>query len=438
MKRHLFAGWSVIALSVALWPATGRAELKVAADNPSVTLGDTVTVRASGVPEGAEVDWTSTWELRLVSATGATAQFTATVQGAGLVSAAAGGQWGTAHITVTPPVGALGPVIPGAGRQGLGGDFAVGDLKKMQELLERYRDELGRAGLHDRFAPQAADVEAQGVKLPPDQAAQLGTITDNFFRELGGAGFALRDLQRYKNAFQGAANGGTPLFPGGNDWGRSFQGTERALMLGRATLVQQLWKETLIETLRENPRAGVFGEIDIGSWVKLQLGGLGFAADIDLSSVALDSESALNRFVRDRFEGKLRAHTSLDMIQADALLTAHGQATPDVFIGEWGKTFAELDMLKRSKWKLLRPKIVDGVVVDIISVERPGSQLFWEVAFQNGIEVKFPKMDLEKEPMLSLEMLRHGIHDIERGPYSRGQQLIKMLKYAERAEPKRF
>jgi hypothetical protein len=35
--------------------------------------------------------------------------------------------------------------------------------------------------------------------------------------------------------------------------------------------------------------------------------------------------------------------------------------------------------------------------------------------------------------MLSLEMLRHGIHDIEHGPYSRGQKLIKMLKYAERS-----
>jgi hypothetical protein len=99
MKRHFSAGWLAVALTAALWPATIRAELKVAADNSNVTLGNTVAVRASGVPVGAEVEWTSTWELRLVSATGATAQFTATVPGAGIVSAAAGGEWGTAHIT---------------------------------------------------------------------------------------------------------------------------------------------------------------------------------------------------------------------------------------------------------------------------------------------------------------------------------------------------
>ena len=188
----------------------------------------------------------------------------------------------------------------------------------------------------------------------------------------------------------------------------------------------------------------MFGEIDIGSWVKMRLGDLGFQADIDFSSVSIDP--ALNRWIVDQFQQKLSAHSDLDMVQADALLTAHGQATPDVFIGDWGKTFAELDMLKRSKWKVIKvEKHADGsLVLDengqprITMTERPGAQLFWEVAFRKleagrFAEVDYPKMDLAKEPMLSLEMLRHGIHDIEHGPYSRGQKLIKMLKYAERS-----
>ena len=192
MKWQFSAGCLAVVLTAAVCTATSRAALKVAADNSNATLGETVAVRATGVPEGVAVDWSSTWELRLVSTTGSTAQFTAAVPGAGIVSAAAGGEWGTAHITVTPPVGALGPVIPGAGREGFGGDFATGGLKKMQDLLERYRDELGKAGLHDQFAPQTASVEEQGVKLPADQAARLGTITDKFFQELGGAGFSQR------------------------------------------------------------------------------------------------------------------------------------------------------------------------------------------------------------------------------------------------------
>lgn len=452
VKRILRLHWLAVVFAAALWPEALRAGLSVVADSASVTVGGTVTVRASGVPAGAEVDWSSTWELRLVSAAGGSAEFAAVVPGPGVVSVAAGGEWGTAKVTVAPRPDAKRPSIPAVGRVGVGGAFAVGDLKRMQDLLERYRRRLESARLHTPFMPGSPEAEATPVNLEAGDSRRLTMLTEQFCKELGGAGFSLRDLQRYKDNFNAAANGGTPLFPGGDSWGRTFQGTERALMMGRATLVQQLWKETLIETLRANPKAGVFGEIDIGSWVKLQLGGLGFAADIDFSSVATDGASALNRQVRDRFEAKLREHTSLDMIQADALLTAHGQATPDVFIGEWGKTFAELDMLKRSKWKILRPKIENGVVVDVEAVERRGADLFWEVAFQNakpvnhpvpeaeyrsgamaGPEADFPKMGLDKEPMLSLEMYRHGIHDIEHGPFSRGQQLIKMLKYAERS-----
>lgn len=62
-----------------------------------------------------------------------------------------------------------------------------------------------------------------------------------------------------------AGSGGSPLFPGQGDWDRAFLGTERALMMGRAIQVQQLWQETLQDTFRDNPNAAVFGEIDIGS-----------------------------------------------------------------------------------------------------------------------------------------------------------------------------
>lgn len=308
------------------------------------------------------------------------------------------------------------------------------------ELLKRYEVELG--GIRALF-----DKSGDGGKTPsldPSAQAKLALVTEGFFKELGGMGLSVRDLQQFKEQYKAAGGGGSALFPGQGAWDDAFLGTERALMMGRSQLVQRLWMETLQDTFKANPDAAVFGEIDIGSWVKMRLGDLGFQADIDFSSVAIDSD--LNRWIVENFQNKLGKHIKLDMVQADALLTPHGQATHDVFIGDWGKTFAELDMLKRSKWKLIKvEKNPDGSLAldengkpKIRLVEKPGTQLFWEVAFRKleagkFAEVEFPKMDLAKEPMLSLEMLRHGIHDIEHGPYSRGQKLIKMLKYAERS-----
>lgn len=313
-------------------------------------------------------------------------------------------------------------------------------LGQIGALLKRYERQLGdMRALFDKGANAG-----KTPSLDPDTQARLAQVTEAFFKELSGMGLSVRDLQQFKEQYKAAGPGGSALFPGQGAWDDAFLGTERALMMGRAQLVQRLWMETLQDTFKDNPDAAVFGEIDIGSWVKMRLGDLGFQADIDFSSVSIDPD--LNRWIVDRFQSKLSAHTGLDMVQADALLTAHGQATPDVFIGDWGKTFAELDMLKRSKWKVLKAeKNPDGSLAldengrpKIHLVEKPGTQLFWEVAFRKleagkFAEVEFPKMDLAKEPMLSLEMLRHGIHDIEHGPYSRGQKLIKMLKYAERS-----
>ena len=313
-------------------------------------------------------------------------------------------------------------------------------MQQINDLMQRYDGELG--SIRSLFDKQANPTRTPGMGELTER--RLGQVTEKFFRELDGMGLGMWDLQQFKEQYKTVAADGHPLFPGQGAWDDHFLGTERALMMGRAQLVQRLWMETLQDTFRANPDAAVFGEIDIGSWVKMRLGDLGFQADIDFSSVAIDPD--LNRSIVERFEGKLRRHTSLDMVRADALLTAHGQATADVFIGDWGKTFAELDMLKRSKWKVIKvEKNPDGSLVQdengqpkIRTVEKPGTQLFWEVAFRKleagqFAEVDFPKMDLAKEPMLSLEMLRHGIHDIEHGPYSRGQKLIKMLKYAERS-----
>mgnify|MGYP001067284206 CR=1 FL=1 len=397
-------------------------------DKNTIAVGETTYVKLESGSAFA-VQWSASPQLQIL----ASDSDGATIKGVSAGSATVNAKWlmgkKSTRITVTDAAGK--PTMTG-GRTGA--DISDPDMRRIGELLNRYKDTLG--SLEAQFSRQDQATEDRKPRLSDGDQARLVGTAEAFFRELGGMGYGLKDLQRFRNNFMAAGPGGSPLFPGQGNWDRAFLGTERALMMGRALQVQQLWMETLHETFRDNPDAAVFGEIDIGSWVKMQLSGLGFPADIDFSSVAIDPE--LNRYLVDKFEGKLKQHTSLDMVQADALLTAHGQATPDVFIGHWGKSFAELDMLKRSKWKVLKPVFVNGALVRIDTVEKPGAQLFWEVAFRKleagrFAEADFPKMDLYKEPMLSLEMLRHGIHDIEHGPYTRGQQLIKMLKYAERS-----
>jgi hypothetical protein len=434
-------------------PALG-ASLKP--DRTEISIGDEVIVQIAGKPFIAVVtNWSAGAELELLENDSDQARLKGVQAGEATVKVKINGKTYKTEIRVSGSDNrndskAKPGVVKNAPTQGkLGQDkLDPAEMQRIGDLLKHYEAQLG--GIRELFGRGAN--ESGKPKLGEQSERKLQQISAAFLRDLADMGLGLSDLQKFKDSYKIAGGGGHPLFPGQGAWDDGFLATERALMFGRASLVQQLWLETLQDTFKRNPDAAVLGEIDIGSWVKMQLSGLGFEADIDFSSVSIDPD--LNRWIVDRFQDKLSFHlnqrSGQSMLRADALLTAHGQASPDVFIGDWGKTFAELDMLKRSKWKLIKvEKNADGsLVLDangqprIRMVEKPGAQLFWEVALRKleagqykdvAPEVDYPKMDLTKEPMLSLEMLRHGIHDIEHGPYSRGQKLIKMLKYAERS-----
>ncbi len=339
---------------------------------------------------------------------------------------------------------------PGGGGQGGGHGQRLSDqdMANLTRLLDAYRGEL--AEFEGRFRRQEAPPgtepkdhpEQQKVKLTADESLRLQAHTERFFRELAELGYTREHLQAFKSRTI-AGGGGGVLFGNKQAWDNRFLAVERAEMLGRSLLVQRLWNETLREYFRDHPEAvgRVYGEIDIGSWVKLKLGGLGFDADIDFSVVATCARH--NLAIRDLFARNLEQCVRMNMVDSDALLTAHGLATDDVFIGEWGKAFAEMDMLKRSTWKIIRTGKDGQLVLDKDGnpemVTRRGQDLFWEDAFRQAEfeekqkTVEFPKIDIEKEPMLSLEMLRHEVHDIEHGPFERGAKLVKILKYLERS-----
>jgi hypothetical protein len=426
-------------------PALG-ASLKP--DRTEIRIGDEVSVQIVGKPFIAVVThWSAGAELELLKEDSDQARLKGVQAGEATVKVKINGKTYKTVIRVNESNSKAKPgevKHPSAQDRLDKSKLDPAEMQRIGDLLQRYEAQLG--GIRELFGRGAN--ESGKPKLGEQSERKLQQTSAAFLRDLADMGLGLGDLQKFKDSYKNAGGGGHPLFPGQGAWDDGFLATERALMFGRASLVQQLWLETLQDTFKQNPDAAVLGEIDIGSWVKMQLSGLGFEADIDFSSVSIDPD--LNRWIVDRFQDKLNQRSGQTMLRADALLTAHGQASPDVFIGDWGKTFAELDMLKRSKWKLIKvDKNADGsLALDangqprIRMVEKPGAQLFWEVALRKleagqfkdvAPAVDYPKMDLTKEPMLSLEMLRHGIHDIEHGPYSRGQKLIKMLKYAERS-----
>jgi hypothetical protein len=144
--------------------------------------------------------------------------------------------------------------------------------------------ELRNAGLEDRFIRQHSDAEKTKVPLGEEQSNHLARITQQFSREMAANGLSMHDLMAFKKEQREAhqSPGEQTLYPGKTFWDANYLGTERALMMGRAELVNQVWIKTLSEAYRRHPDwVGVdrghdqviYGRMDIGSWPKLDLGG---------------------------------------------------------------------------------------------------------------------------------------------------------------------
>ena len=330
-----------------------------------------------------------------------------------------------------------------------------GKSQKVGQLLDKYKASLLAAGLEGKFGRKDADTEKLKVKLKDAESKALARISGDFLAEMTQMGLTMHDFMDFKR-IQGqihAAPGEPALFPGKAFWDANYLGTERALMMGRAEMVDQVWTDTLSEVYRRHPdwigvdrgkKPVIYGRMDIGSWVKMDLAGLAFKADIDFSSLATSLWE--NQVVKGIFNEMLGRHLTVKGKNLagilDAVLTPHGAAGEEVFIGEWGKAFAEMDMLKRSSWTLLIPEVdAEGQPVfdnrgriKLKTKEMSGQSLFWEHAFRTGKKYNPPKITIETEPMMSLEMLRHMTADIiNKDIFGPGDKIIKMLKYVERS-----
>jgi hypothetical protein len=315
---------------------------------------------------------------------------------------------------------------------------------KVQALLDEARAKMEAAGVLSPF--QHGD-RSSPPQLSSSQIAAVEKITADFMQKLAqveGPG-GMKALQRFKTQWR-TGKGGNVLNPGGVEWSQAYGGIEAGLMAGRAKMAERAWNQALNDYLKADPEgfALFFAELDIGSWVNPALGKLTFEADIDFSAVSSDggdrgkTGTTVSRDLVKQFEANLLKATGLNMIGADVVMTAHGAATTDVFIGHWGQAFAEVDLLKRGEWKMLKRdksgnpiRNADGTFA---FVKLPAQLFFIERALRAGDgEAVLPKISINTEPMLSLEMLRHEIHDVAQGEFARGQKLIKVIKYLQRS-----
>jgi tetratricopeptide (TPR) repeat protein len=439
-------------------------DFSVAEAKPSLRAPAKVTVnepfKVTVQPAPRDLFWKyDSSKLRLVEQGPGRAVFEALDVGVASIeatSAQTGWSSGTRTIQVLPASGSRQPKKPGTPGETAADPIAESPkMQKIKNLLDNYKKTLAQAGLEGQFTRKDSGAEKQKVKLGDDQARQLGQISEQFLTEMANSGLTMHDMMEFRRVMgeASASSGDHALFPGSGGWDATYLGTERALMMGRAEMVNQVWIETISEAFKRHPEwVGVdkgqnpviYGRMDIGSWVKMDLGGLAFKADIDFSSLA--TCLAANREVKAIFAEILQKHLQtkpgLDLPKIiDSVITPHEAAGGEVFIGEWGQAFAEVDMLKRSSWTLLIPEMKDGKPVfddqgriKLKTKVMSGQALFWERAFRTGEEYKPPKIDITVEPMLSLEMLRHMTADIVKSSaFGRGDKIVKMLKYVERS-----
>ena len=211
-------------------------------------------------------------------------------------------------------------------------------------------------------------------------------------------------------------------------WNEKYRPIERKIVNARRNLVKLVWSATLMEYMKKYPDSSILAKGDIGGWARETIEQMRFEGDIDFTIFAVESEHAVQ--LRDMFEKGLKKNFGMDMRQFDAFCTAHGHAEFDVYIGEWGAKWGELDMAERGKAQMYDIS-EDGT---IIVREVPAKELLKIYHKQKGTfsaDTFSPTADME--PGISLELLRHIKAEVFAGKFSTVERLIKMAKYLNRS-----
>ena len=176
---------------------------------------------------------------------------------------------------------------------------------------------------------------------------------------------------------------------------------------------------------------------EVGSWTTESLKQMRFAGDIDFSFVCGDIAIAME--MKALYEEIILRKTDMRAEDLDVPCTAHGMASPEVYMGRHGQVSGEGFMLMHKKGLLLLD-FEQGIRTDTwVKAEEALKQVVLEaqaarIPLINVMDVKWPT-----EPGITLEMIRHFEHDIiAKNIYTDIDAFLKAAKYLERSVEARY
>jgi tetratricopeptide (TPR) repeat protein len=262
-------------------------------------------------------------------------------------------------------------------------------------------------------------------------------ILIDFFKQMGDKGYSIKDLI----AFKDEATKGMEPFWGKNAWDGEYGFIERELIAARRIEIIKARERVLQNFYDMNPHVPIILMMDIGGWVTEGKDKMRFEGDIDFTFTSLIEKYAI--ILRDMFENEVKSIFKMDMIQIDALATAHRFATHSVYKGRHGADWAEIDAVRGKIQAVLS---IDGTVK--IREATSTEKILHFAILKNNIEKKLsgkdnldeiihekedPKPKYDMEPGISMEFLRHTIEDALHTKMASWEMIIRIAKYLDRS-----
>ena len=170
---------------------------------------------------------------------------------------------------------------------------------------------------------------------------------------------------------------------------------------------------------------------EIGGWATETPDQMRFEGDIDFSFVC--GNRALAWQMKLAFDSYVKSRIGLTGQQADTVCTAHGMAEPEVYVGRHGEIFAERAMSAEKAKKLQVVDLDSGALAGEIE----GAKVLENIVMDAKSLGQVPELPLHQaptEPGISMEMIRHFLHDIMHNPvYTDIDSFLKAAKYTSRS-----
>jgi hypothetical protein len=295
----------------------------------------------------------------------------------------------------------------------------------------------------DRDAPIARLIVVSTIKPTPASirigelflAVRKGMTAPEFFQALKDSHLGMKEVREARTVIDKA--GLLPTFLGAKYPGGGTP-VEKTLLEHRRRVT-----ETLIrDVIRSTPADATVFVAKVGSWASKAAEGLTFDGDIDFSFICADMRIA--KALKTAFDGTLLDVFGLaaDARSADVVATAHGLGDAEVYTGDEGQGFAE-QALEQAEAKA-RAEGKTLVLIERVGADgslKPTETAFMRtrIAEERGLikerSARLPEVGVPTDPGLSMEMVRHLLHDIKGSKeYPPSVLIVKASKYLQRSD----